>query len=138
MKSENDLPEVLVILGDPSDGRIGTQFAGDEIDVNLGIRTAGATRRIVKAVNSHDVLMVALRTALAEHQHGDARLTESTYDAFLKLITAESEGANDPECRRCGSLLDGEGYCTDQTCPFDSYLQNDSRGMIGHPDCEGV
>lgn len=46
--------EVLEILGDVIDGRIGTQFAGDEIVIHCGLRTPKVVRRIVRAVNAHD------------------------------------------------------------------------------------
>lgn len=36
-------------------------------------------------------------------------------------------------CGLCGSILDNEGYCVDQTCPFTETLQSDADGWIGHP-----
>lgn len=40
---------------------------------------------------------------------------------------------NENECARCGSELNDNGLCTDETCPFDSVPQDDERGWIGHP-----
>jgi len=37
-------------------------------------------------------------------------------------------------CQRCDSPLDSAGYCTDETCPFSDYKQDDKRGWSGHPD----
>lgn len=42
-------------------------------------------------------------------------------------------------CVRCGSpLISGpiqnEQYCSDITCPFSDYPQDDFHGWIGHPD----
>lgn len=37
------------------------------------------------------------------------------------------------ECARCGSALRG-GFCTDETCPFDSHLQDCVKGWEGHPE----
>lgn len=43
----------------------------------------------------------------------------------------------DATCVRCGSPLaktkDLALACTDQTCPFSRYAQDDDKGWIGHP-----
>ena len=36
-------------------------------------------------------------------------------------------------CQRCGSVLDKDELCTDETCPFCETDQDDERGWIGHP-----
>lgn len=36
-------------------------------------------------------------------------------------------------CKRCATPLKG-GFCTDETCPFSDYTQDDPRGWAGHPD----
>ena len=38
------------------------------------------------------------------------------------------------ECGRCGSMTDGNGLCTDETCPFDSHQQDCEAGWTGHPE----
>lgn len=43
----------------------------------------------------------------------------------------------DTLCNRCGSPLDGNGRCTDETCPFSDYGQDDPRGWANHPDRKG-
>lgn len=39
-------------------------------------------------------------------------------------------------CLRCGSPLKDE-RCTDPTCPFQDYAQNDKRGWKDHPEFGG-
>jgi hypothetical protein len=38
------------------------------------------------------------------------------------------------ECQRCGSPLDVDGLCTDETCPFSDHQQDDEGGWSGHPE----
>lgn len=38
------------------------------------------------------------------------------------------------ECQRCGSDLDTDLRCTDETCPFSDTDQDDERGWAGHPE----
>ncbi len=40
------------------------------------------------------------------------------------------------ECERCGSTLDVDGLCTDETCPFSENEQDDPRGWSGHPEMD--
>ncbi len=37
-------------------------------------------------------------------------------------------------CKRCNNLLDENGLCTDQTCPFSDHAQDCVMGWSGHPD----
>ena len=38
-----------------------------------------------------------------------------------------------PHCRRCGTDIKS-GRCSDVTCPFSDYPQDDPRGWAGHPE----
>jgi len=38
------------------------------------------------------------------------------------------------DCPRCGTDCDGDGYCTDETCPFSDHTQHCRAGWAGHPD----
>lgn len=44
----------------------------------------------------------------------------------------DKEGA----CARCDSPLNKDCLCTDETCPFSDYQQDDARGWVGHPEKE--
>lgn len=37
-------------------------------------------------------------------------------------------------CARCGSNLNYDGMCSDETCPFSDYGQNNPKGWTGHPE----
>jgi hypothetical protein len=47
----------------------------------------------------------------------------------------ESDGDHG-ECARCGSRLDVDGLCTDETCPFSDHAQDDADGWSGHPEMD--
>lgn len=36
------------------------------------------------------------------------------------------EGEEEAECKRCGTNLDKDGYCKDETCPHSDYLQTET------------
>jgi hypothetical protein len=54
-------------------------------------------------------------------------------DPTTRNLRAIIIGEND-ECQRCGSPLDDEGFCTDETCPFSDHDQSCLAGFMGHPD----
>lgn len=58
-------------------------------------------------------------------------LSEKAKDAAMHDEMGEGEHG---ECGRCGCDLDEDGFCTDETCPFSDYGQDDPRGWSGHPD----
>ena len=68
--------ERLEILGDAVDGRLGTQYASDEIVINCGARTADVTRRVLQAVNSFEAMRDALHK-IQEHVT-EANLSDGT------------------------------------------------------------
>jgi hypothetical protein len=45
----------------------------------------------------------------------------------LETIADELEDAAGPAptCKKCGSLLDEDGYCTDETCPYNDLVQDE-------------
>ena len=51
------------------------------------------------------------------------------------LRDARSDG-NHGSCARCDSSLDVDGFCSDESCPFSDYKQDDPRGWSGHPEMD--
>jgi hypothetical protein len=43
-------------------------------------------------------------------------------------------GNNLTTCSRCGTVLDGDGVCTLDTCPFSDHAQHCPVGWEGHPN----
>lgn len=39
----------------------------------------------------------------------------------------------DKPCERCGTILDVDGLCQDETCPFSDHEQACMVGWSGHP-----
>lgn len=78
---------------------------------------------------------------LAEHGYVlTAEQVERGWQYVAKAAAAlEAERAFDDaqardfgDCARCGSRLNG-GFCTDETCRFRDYVQDDVEGWRGHP-----
>ena len=66
---------------------------------------------------------------------GDWEVTEPskevTPDEMEKLLEAQGSdpgffGLGYGRCKRCGTPLDEEGYCADETCPHSDYLQDET------------
>jgi len=49
-----------------------------------------------------------------------------------KAVVLQDERFFQKACQRCGSELDDNGRCTDETCPFDSHEQFCPCGWVGH------
>lgn len=45
-------------------------------------------------------------------------------------VQAHTEGT----CERCGTALNKNGYCADETCPFSDHKQDCPAGWTGHPE----
>jgi len=45
---------------------------------------------------------------------------ENSYEELFKQIMALNE------CKKCGSTLNDEGFCDDETCPYSDRQQNES------------
>lgn len=59
------------------------------------------------------------------------------YDPKGIEISETSDGEQvEQECKRCGSELNIDGFCEDETCPFNDCGQSDDAGWEGHPESD--
>lgn len=46
-------------------------------------------------------------------------------DTTMEQVIEEIEDSVDsPKCKKCGSVLDSDGLCTDETCPYSDHEQD--------------
>ena len=62
---------------------------------------------------------------------GEFSMTVEDFD--YKVQPTALPPMEDGNCQRCSTEL-VKGLCTDETCPFSDYSQDDPRGWAGHPD----
>lgn len=63
----------------------------------------------------------------------DQRWLNDELGSFLRTQVVEESNLTET-CVRCGSILQDNGRCSDETCPFEDVRQDDEQGWIGHPD----
>lgn len=72
------------------------------------------------------------------HETEPARYKVKTDDSGRPVRVSDEEYDDFAFCGRCGGGLTSEGFCTDQTCPFDKHKQNCLVGWTGHPAYDEV
>lgn len=91
---------------------------------------------VIACCNAAPLLAASLRRVLNAGTGGRETVSawSEAQDLLASLGGSTVTPSPLPSCQRCGSDLDAQGHCTDETCPFSDCAQSDPKGWEGHPD----